>query len=302
MRIVFNVLKVGLGNNGGSKTLIRCAETLKELGTDVLIASQSNKYTWGKIKVPIVSALPKTDVIVATGFGSVKSTVQSSSPKKFYYIRGFETWQASEKQLLSSFRSLKCIVNSEWLVQYFREKKLHCDLVYPGLDFDLYPQKVPIIGRDNVIGGLFHEKHQTKRHVDVIEIASRLECKCILLNRDIKNPIPEHLADFYNSVKVWVAPSELEGLHNCPMEASLCGCGVVATDHARGGTRDYTISDENCLKYKSRDLEQATEQTRRLLEDDELRGDLQHKMSELLHNKIGDRKKNMTKMMEIFNS
>lgn len=302
MRIVFNVLKVGLGNNGGSKTLVRCAEILKELGNDVVIASQGNNYTWNKIKVPIVSSLPKADVVVATGFGSVKSTVQSSIPKKFYYIRGFEIWRASEKQLLNSFKSLRCIVNSEWLVRYFKKKKIHCDLVYPGIDFDLYPCDIPVVGREDVVGGLFHTKHKTKRHDDVVYIAHRLGVRCVMLNRDIKNPKPGELSKFYNSIKVWISPSELEGLHNCPMEASLCGCGLVATDHAKGGTLDYAIHEETCLRYESRDLDMATSYVEKLLRDNSEREKLQSDMKKVLYNKIGSKMYNMTKMAGILQS
>ncbi|KKK93190.1 hypothetical protein LCGC14_2695370 [marine sediment metagenome] len=280
MRIVFNVLKVGLGNNGGSKTLVRCAEILKELGNDVVIASQGNNYTWNKIKVPIVSSLPKADVVVATGFGSVKSTVQSSIPKKFYYIRGFEIWRASEKQLLNSFKSLRCIVNSEWL----------------------YPCDIPVVGREDVVGGLFHTKHKTKRHDDVVYIAHRLGVRCVMLNRDIKNPKPGELSKFYNSIKVWISPSELEGLHNCPMEASLCGCGLVATDHAKGGTLDYAIHEETCLRYESRDLDMATSYVEKLLRDNSEREKLQSDIKKVFYNKIGSKMYNMTKMAGILQS
>ena len=40
---VFNLLSTGLGNNGGSKTLIRSAETLQELGEEVYWADTSGK-------------------------------------------------------------------------------------------------------------------------------------------------------------------------------------------------------------------------------------------------------------------
>ena len=297
MRIVFNLMDVGLGNNGGSKTLIRCAETIADLDNDVIISSQANHYTWHKIRVPVVKYLPKTDIIVATGYGSVKSTIESKAAKKFYYIRGFETWRTSKSNLLASYKALKCIVNSEWLQKYLNEHNIPSELVYPGLDFDIYPLKSA--SRKNIIGGIFHKKHKTKRHEDVIAVSSKLGAKCVLLNRDVRNPTPNELADFYNTIKVWISPSELEGLHNCPMEASLCGCGLVVTDHPRGGIGDYCIHEKTCLKYISRDLDQAAKYTRRLLEDDAERHELQNNMSHLLHSKIGTRKDNMRRLLEL---
>lgn len=300
MLIVFNTLNVGLGNNGGSKTLIRCAETLQELGHEVYLAAGGNNYTWNKIKVPIIKSVPKANIVVATGFGSVRSTLKTKADKKFYYIRGLETWRASESNLLASFKALRCIVNSEWLVQYFKKKKLHCDLIYPGLDFDLYPCNVSMVDREDVIGGLFHRKHRTKRHGDVLHIANRLGVKCVMLNRDIRNPKPEELAKFYNSIKVWVSPSELEGLHNCPMEASLCGGGLVVTDHARGGTIDYAHHEQTCLRYKARNLDMATLYVDQLLRNSDKREKLQLNMRTMLYEKIGSRRYNMTKMEAIF--
>ena len=74
MRMVFNLQATGLGNNGGSRTLIKCAETLKELGVDVKICSPTNRYSWHKISVEVVKRIPPCDVLVATGYASVQST------------------------------------------------------------------------------------------------------------------------------------------------------------------------------------------------------------------------------------
>ena len=37
MRITFNLINCGLGNNGGTQTIVRSANTLRELGHDVFI-------------------------------------------------------------------------------------------------------------------------------------------------------------------------------------------------------------------------------------------------------------------------
>lgn len=297
MKVVFNLQSVGLGNNGGSRTLIKCAETLRDLGCDVVIATSANRYTWHKIRVPVVNKAPKCDVIVATGFGSVLSTLEHKTKTKFYYIRGFELWQAPEKGLLKTYKSLNCIVNSEWLREYLAKRGIRSELVYPGLDFDDF--YITNNDRENVIGGLFSNRHKTKRHGDVIELGKNLGYKVLLLNRDILHPTIPELRDFYNKIKIWVSPSELEGLHNCPHEAALCGCSLVVTDHLQGGVSDYATED-TALIYPGRNLRRAADQVKLAMTDDELRKKLHSNMMEKLKTKLGSREHNMRKMMKLF--
>ncbi len=297
MRVVFNLQFVGLGNNGGSRTLIKCAETLQDLGCDVVIATSANRYSWHNIRVPVVNKAPKCDIIVATGFGSVRSTLAHKTKTKFYYIRGFEQWQAPEKKLLKTFRSLNCIVNSEWLRDHLAKSKIKSELIYPGLDFeDFY---IANNDREKIIGGIFSKRHKTKRHDDVIKLGERLGYKVLLLNRDIQHPTISDLRDFYNKIKVWVSPSELEGLHNCPHEAALCGCLLVVTDHPRGGVNDYATA-RTALVYSARDINQAAEQVEWAMTDEKLRKKLSSRMIELLKTKIGSRRHNMEKMIQLF--
>ena len=77
MKIVFNLMGVGLGNNGGSSTLIKSANTLFDLGENVVIAdSGSSRYTWGPIKVPHMKLNNINeidgDIIIGTGIGSLE--------------------------------------------------------------------------------------------------------------------------------------------------------------------------------------------------------------------------------------
>ena len=299
MRIVFNLQGVGLGNNGGSRTLIKCAETLQNLGEEVIISTATNKYTWSEINVDINNALLTCDVLMSTGYASAKFATNWKADKKFYYIRGYETWNASDVELFESYKSSECIVNSEWLRFYLKSNGIHSTLIYPGLDFeDFFPQKIE---RENIIGGLYNKRHKTKRHQEVEAICEKLGNKYQLrmLNRDLKDANSNQLREFYNSIKVWISPSELEGLHNCPMEASLCGCVIVGTNHPRGGISDYANQDTAKI-YQARNTSQAAEQVDELMNDSDLRKQLNDNMNNLLHTKIGDRKNNMTRMLKLF--
>lgn len=298
MRIVFNLHNVGLGNNGGSRTLIRCAETLSNLGEEVIMFSnRKSGYSWHKPKgITFINQNnpPKSDIAIATGHKSVPSVCGSDAKIKLYYLRGYEVWVTSGQRLLADYKRLRCFVCSEWLHNMLKKHSINATLLYPGLDFEwFYDLKQDRKG----MGGLYSTRHMTKRHKDVITVAGMCHCDLSMLNRDIKNASPSQTRKWYNGLKVWFAPTELEGLHNPPMEASLCGCALVCTDHPRSGMSDYAIHDETAMIYPAGDLKTATKYVRMLLEDDDMRQRLNRNMVGLLKNKIGDRKTNMQKFL-----
>ena len=96
-----------------------------------------------------------------------------------------------------------------------------------------------------------------------------------------------------------MAPTELEGLHNPPMEASLCGCGLVASDHEMGGMSDYVIDCETALVYPAGDLKKAEERVKILMNNDPYRKWMWSNMYQVLERRIGNREDNMQKMLEI---
>jgi len=302
MKIIFNLQNVGLGNNGGSRTLIKCADVLSGLGNEVVLHSNhKSRYRWHTIdkgvKMSLSNKIPNGDVIIATGYGSVSSTVSSKISKKFYYIRGFELWNAKKKNLLNSYKSLKCIVNSSWLYDYLLSRGIKSDIVYAGLDFDIYYDKEE--ARGDIIGGLFSKRHKTKRHSHVIDISKKCKKKLVMLGRECRNRPFSEINEFYNGIKVWVSTSELEGFHNPPTEAAMCGCAIVCTDHHRGGVSDYAINNETALIYPSGDLKFAAKCVMRLMNDYKLRNKLDKNMKALLSSKIGDRESNMKRFMEV---
>ena len=300
MRIVFDLHNTGLGNNGGSRTLIKCGEVLTGLGHNVtLFTEQRSKYTWHPPCVNISHTCPECDIVVATGAYSVPHALQVKAKARFYYIRGFELWRHTEEKLLKGFRQFNCIVNSKWLKKHLAKKGIKVELVYPGVDTDLYFPK-PFVERKKLVGAIFSKKHKTKRHQDAIEVAKRAGYELELLNKNIVNGTPQEVNNWYNTIRVWFAPPELEGLHNPPMEASLAGCSLVCCDHPRSGMQDYAIHEKTALVYPARDLDKAAEQVKELMENDELRKKLWNKMEKRLFDYIGDRRHNMQRLVAIF--
>jgi len=301
MRIIFNLYNTGLGNNGGTRTVIKCGEILADLGHEVIMYTNvSSRYTWGnikKVKILVDDKPPKCDIVIATGYHSVENTLRTNADKKYYYIRAYEQWNANEYKLLESYRKLNCIVNSSWLYKYLKKNNIQSEIIHQGLDFNIFYIKKNITKKDRM-GAIYSERHKTKRHVDAISVSKMIKCQLKMLNKDLKNPSEEELNIWYNKIKVWFAPTELEGLHNPPMEACLAGCALVCTDHNRSGMSDYAIHNKTALVYPARDLKAAGSFVRQLLDDNDLRLRLNKNMVERLVVKIGSRKENMKKLIE----
>jgi len=301
MKIIFNLLNVGLGNNGGSRTIIKCADVLNTLGQDVvLLLNQPNKFTWGKIRSKILYSdkHPVCDVSIATGFRSIKSTIRSPAAKKYCYIRGLEKWMAPEKELFRMYKKVNCIVNSEWLKDYFSKHNILSKLIYPGLDFDKF--YLTDNTRAKELGALYSKRHATKRHDDAARLSISMHKKFKMLNKNIVDASEKDLRIWYNKIKVWFSPSELEGLHNPPMEAGLCGCSLVCTDHYMSGVSDFAIHKKTALVYPARNLKVARFHINELLQNEPLRIELNDNLRSVLKNKIGSRKENMSYLIKHF--
>jgi glycosyltransferase involved in cell wall biosynthesis len=266
LRITFDVRNTGLGNNGGTLTLIKSANTLISLGnTVVFIDSGKNQHTWNKLNaehivVKNIEDIPTADVVISTGFKSVPLTVslpERCGKLKVHYIRGWETWKYSEDQIVKQILTARTIkfVNSIGLYNKLANYNVKSFIVRPGNDFDDFS---PLNQRDDkniVLGGLFHSKHKTKRTDWILDTAQTLKkrFKTVklymfgvdkdpffnVINRYVHQPTVKEKNLFYNQVHIWLSPSCLEGLHIVPQEAMLTECPVVCPDTPLNGTEDY---------------------------------------------------------------
>jgi len=295
MKIVFNLHNVGLGNNGGSRTIIKCADTLTALGHKVILfTNQQVKFTWEKIhsKLMYGNTHPVCDVSIATGFKSIATTLSCRASKKYCYVRGLEKWVTNERELFRNYKKINCIVNSIWLKDYFYKNGVESKIIYPGLDFDKFYLTNNEYRVKNV-GALYSDRHATKRHNDAKDVSKRMSIDVLFLNKNIVNASEKRLRQWYNQIKIWFSPSELEGLHNPPMEAGLCGCSLVCTDHYMSGVSDYAIHNKTALIYPARKLSIARKHINTLMNDEELRKELNFNLINLLKKKIRSRKENM---------
>lgn len=328
MRIIFNLFNTGLGNNGGSSTIVKSANTLVDLGCEVIIADTGkNKHTWTPLKakhlvVNDIYHIPHADVIIATGFNSVHATVKAPKEcgKKFHWIRGFELWNTSKEGLIDILKlPTYKMVNSICLRKLLDMYNISSELIRPGYDFDeIYPLDIRDECRKPKIGALYNSgtKRKTKRVDWVFKAIEKLRESYVvdllmygsetrvehspnnLISYYINEPTIETKNKLYNLCDIWIAPTELEGLHIPPAEAMLTECPVVGTDAQLNGMEDYLIHGDSGL-VSANNISAFTEAIEMLLVDKDLR----LRLGENARKKVlslGSRKENMTYMLEFF--
>jgi len=269
MRIIFDLRSTGLGDQGGSATLVKSANTLQELGHEVYIVdSMKNQHTWNQLKAKHIivknnASIPDADIIIATGYKSVAET------------RAWETWQMPEKEIINKILKAPTLklVNSICLQNKLRQFNVDSTIIRPGYDYEeIYPLPKTKEWKNKdfvVLGGLYTEgKHVPIKRPDwIYHVSENLKKKYINVqlfmfgaSKTMKakgvdiyfsNPTMEEKLRFYNQIDIWLAPASQEGLHMPPAEAMMTECPVVATDAPMSGTQDYMINEVNGLVSKN---------------------------------------------------
>jgi glycosyltransferase involved in cell wall biosynthesis len=324
MKIIFDLRNVGLGNNGGSLSIIKSANTLQDLGHEVsIIDSGRNQCTWTPLHVPHIkpkddNQMLDADIVIATGYKSVGKTLNlpNRCGIKCHWIRAWELWQYQELHIVNKVLkqpTLK-IVNSIGLQNKLKEYHVDSYIIRPGNDLDdFYPMNIRN-DKKIVLGGLYHTRHKTKRSDWVINVAKQMKSKypnielqMFGINKDPKNividkyksqPTLKEKNIFYNEVDIWLAPTYLEGLHIVPQEAMLTECVVVGTNAPLSGLVDYIIHDETGLLAKN-DYNSFCKNVDRLIKYKNIRNVIAQSGREKIIS-MGNRKKNMKKMVSLF--
>lgn len=258
-----------MGDNGGTSTIVKSANTLVDLGHDVYIVdSGKNKHTWTPLKAKhMIKTLPDADAIIATGYKSASTTI--SAPErcgiKCHWIRAWEHWQMSDQQIVDKVLKQPTIklVNSICLRNKLQEYGYDSHIVRPGYDFGyIFPLGLRNPKCPPVLGGLFragiHGKR--KRTEWVLRAASKIKKSLDgarlfmfgsepnpnnpVIDQYLRRPNMKQKCRFYNTVDIWLAPTMSEGLHLPPAEAMMTKCPVVGTTAPLSGMQDYLIDNE----------------------------------------------------------
>jgi hypothetical protein len=308
MRILINAYCSGLGNNGGTKTIIRSAETLTKLGHTVHILANINVYSWHKHKITVMPEIRSYDYdcVIAASLFDLRHTLEMPIINKVYWCRLWETHLFAEAKVVDRYKEFvssggRMLANSSWLCGKMKQScGINAQLCFAGLDLNVWKDngtrdRLPHIA----IGGLYH-RHTRKRwdvfkHIvdslpahyavniigsDVPHVRANLICSDGNYNE---------LLNFYNQTHIYIATTELEGFHQVPAEAALCGCHIICNNKISNGMSDYAneetadiIDFDNANKHLQFEINSAKVQN----------------MQYILTNNIGNRERNMRKLVE----
>lgn len=306
MNIGFNGLYTGLCNNGGSRTIIKCNQTLNKIGHSSFIISTHDKFDWFPHD-PILKSIPKfLDVLIATGYHSIDSTLRSRV-KKFWYVRGHEVWVAPEERLISLYKNKNMykICNSHGLRKRLEGYGVQdVTTVHAGLDIEDW-KDLNLRKEDKIRIGCLCNGLPTKNWNKFRQLAKALgnekyefvafgipKCNEDFLSEYLRSPSHEQLNEFYSKCHIWFAPTENEGFHNPPTEAGLCGCLLICSNNDNNGMiHDYAFNRKTAMVYDN--LEEAIDMVKNP------NWELASNLKKYLIEEIGDRKKNMKKMVEV---
>jgi len=318
MKIAFNFHGVGVGNNGGTRTVLKSAMTLAKMGHDIEIWSDGpNCFDWFELEgvrycQGKMSDMGHVDALIATGQASADSTSEYDDKEVgAYWVRGYETWSASEEELARTYSlGLRMMANSVRLVDKIKEVSgVEASLVRPGLETDFFTMGDSYGVK---LGALYSPKAM-KRARDVAYVFRKVKeitgVSTVLMSaydvpswfscdEVVKNPSEEEKREMYRSVAVWYAPTDNDGLHLPPMESGLCGAALVAHGIPESGMLDYARHGDTALLYDTGNLGDAVTQVIALLDNDKLRWDLSISLRDVLKDEIGSREYNMEKMVK----
>jgi hypothetical protein len=302
MQILFEARGCGLGNNGGTQTIIKSVEALNELGHEADIIAYVDRFSWFKHKRPIKKIEKGYDAHIAVSNNDVKFVMASNISKKMWWVRGHETWTNSEKKILQTYCTpgLQIMTNSHWIKDFMERKtNKEVEILYQGVDiFDWYSEDRERNERVKI--GCLYGSKKSKRFTDFVELAHILprdqyefvaygatDFKADFLSQKLINPNKPTLRKFYNGCDIWFAPTVLEGMHNPPMEAALCNCVIVCSDNPKNG-----------MPYATRDtamIYSSIHHAANLIRDPKWY--LVYDMRDMIVNEIGSRKHNMEKLV-----
>ena len=234
----------------------------------------------------IQNKIPKlnTKIIIATAWQTaylVNEYKASGSNLRPYYLvqnseddPSFSGLNSPNAKITYTFELKKIVINKKMLQRFEEDDPL---FFHVGFDLDFYKVMHPSENRDyDVMFPLrSNESKGAKYAISTMErlLKERATIKIISFGDMNEEEIPEYIKDkieyyyqptkmelrsIYNSSKIFVLPSLVEGMSLPTLEAMACGCAVVVTDN--GGTNEYIqdginglvcpIKDPNCLYEK----------------------------------------------------
>jgi len=308
IKIAFNAFRSGLGPNGGSRTILKSAEVLREIGYKVDVIASVDNFNWFDHIAPVTYFSNDIDILINVAAVDYNITARSKAPIKAAWWRAHEDWSNSDEYLKACYldQNVINIVNSNGLKNLLAMYGADSDVIYQGVDFDWWENRA--LRKDGVIRiGCLYTKQPRKRWQDFVKLHALLgddgyeyisigsaEPPDNFLKRSWVNVDHDELCTAYSSCDIWFAPTESEGLHNVPIEANLCRCLVVCADEPLNGMiYDYAFNENTAMVYDRKDINHAAE----LIKNPNWK--LVVRMQKYIKENIGSRETNMKKLVEL---
>lgn len=321
-------MNCGLGNNGGSQTIIMSANILSRMGHDVTIIDTGfNKHTWRLLEakhkvIRYGSVYPKCDVIIGTGIKTFESTAKYKyADRKFHWLRGWETWQMSEIDMLNLFKrypDVNLLTNGVGIERILKKNNLYSQIQLAGLDdcnsqiIHHYKEKPTLY-----IGGLVNTKHKTKQTGFIYDVFKYLcgyidaelytyggegvDSRFLFSHHHVSNPQIKQKTKIYKKIDFWLSPSISEGFHIPPAEFMLTGGVVVGVQAPLNGTAQYLRDNETGFVVKNSQVSIAECILSNYRNYDKL-NELGNNAHNFILDEIGSREFNMKKFIKILES
>lgn len=234
--------------------------------------------------------IPAGDAIIATAFQTAGPVASYGMEKGrgHYLIQSFEDWMGDSERVRASWRlPLQKIVVSRWLERIaaelgveeettlisigvdltrFRIRRPHGDERLPRIGMLAHP--LPIKGTADGLAAL----ELVRREIPEIEaVLFGTEARSAKIPDWIEyrhRPAAEELVEIYNSCRIFLHPSRLEGWGLPAAEAMACGCAVVAAHNE--GIDEFAVDGVNALLAPIGNPPELAQRIVRLLTDQEL--------------------------------
>ena len=234
--------------------------------------------------------LPEADAYVAGWWTTAErlASMRSLAGRRLYLLQHLETWAASEKDVIATWRApLEKIVIARWLQKIAEDLGEPSHYIPNGLDFKKFGCDVaPEDRQDTRVAMMFDDRISWKGSADGIKALSEVKQRYPGLTAEIfgvhapadtlpdwmtyHRSVPQgELRALYNRAAIFLAPSHSEGWGLPPAEAMTCGAAVVATNI--GGHRETCIDGQTALMVPAKDPAAMARAVERLLNDRELR-------------------------------
>jgi len=295
--------------------VFRMADALNSLGVEAeMWAHCPSRFTWFKpktqVRVCTLDNAPDVDVLINSGCSTTIGTYRFKRKRVgVQWLRGHEVWARPEEKLHSLYSlDMPIWANSEWLATHVSDatKTNNAEVQYCGIPLsDFYE----VFEDDDspCIGALWSSKPM-KRASIAMEVFKRLNGFSFLLFGNepkpeglpgnvsyIWRPDMEHKRVMYSNCDIWLATSEMEGLHIPPMEAALCGATVVAPGHPSAGVSDYCIDGLTGQTYNT--VDDAVARIEFLMKKSAVREGMNKVMRKMIATKVGDVETNAQRMI-----